>query len=75
MPPPILSRTRKRRIHDRLRDRFWTDQAKPIFAASNIRYELADRVRGLGPGGIGAMHLLARRTGLVQARRSSSCRS
>ena len=36
-----------------------------MFSASNIYYELADRVRGLGPGGIGAMHLEARRTGLI----------
>ena len=58
---------RKRRIQYRLRDRNWTDQPRPMFAASNIQYELADRVRGLGAGGIGAMHLLARRTGLVEA--------
>jgi hypothetical protein len=38
-----------------------------MFAASNIRYELADRTRGLGPGGIGGMHLLARRVGLIEA--------
>jgi len=38
-----------------------------MFTASNIHYELADKVRGLGPGGIGAIHLLARRTGLIQA--------
>ena len=34
-------------------------------AASNIHYELSDRVRGLGSGGIGAMHLLARQTKLI----------
>jgi hypothetical protein len=60
-------RDRRRRIQYRLRDRYWTDQPKPMFGAGNIQYELADRVRGLGPGGIGAMHLLARRTGLVEA--------
>ena len=38
-----------------------------MFTAANIHYELADRVRGLGPGGIGAMHLLARRSGLIEA--------
>ncbi len=38
-----------------------------MFTASNIHYEMADRARGLGPGGIGAMHLLARRTGLIEA--------
>ena len=58
---------RKRRIRRRLRDRQWADQPSPMFRANNIHYELADRVRGLGPGGIGAMHLLARRTGLVEA--------
>jgi hypothetical protein len=38
-----------------------------MFTASNIHYELADKSRGLAPGGIGAMHLLARRTGLIEA--------
>jgi len=38
-----------------------------MFTAGNIHYELSDRVRGLGPGGIGAMHLLARRTGHIEA--------
>jgi len=58
---------RKRRIQYRLRDRNWSDQPRPMFAASNIHYELGDRTRGLGAGGIGAMHRLARRTGLVEA--------
>ena len=30
-----------------------------MIAAHNIHYELGDRVQGLGPGGIGAMLLLA----------------
>jgi hypothetical protein len=34
-------------------------------AASDIRYEIADRVRGIAPGGIGAIHLLARKIGLI----------
>jgi len=38
-----------------------------MFTARNIRYELAEKARGLGVGGIGAMHLLARRTGLIEA--------
>ena len=38
-----------------------------MFTARNIQYELADRARGLSAGGIGAMHLLALRTGLVDA--------
>lgn len=58
---------RGRRIQYRLRDIHWAPRAEPMFTASNIHYELADRTRGLGPGGIGAMHLLARRTGLAEA--------
>ncbi|MBE7457348.1 MAG: IS1380 family transposase [Planctomycetia bacterium] len=57
---------RKRRIAWRLRDRQWTDQPRPMFRASNIHYELTARERGLGEGGIGLMHRLATRTGLVK---------
>ena len=38
-----------------------------MFSAGNIHYEIADRARGLAYGGVGAMHLLARQTGLVKA--------
>jgi hypothetical protein len=38
-----------------------------MFAARNIRYEVAERDRGLAHGGIGAMHLLARKVGLIDA--------
>ena len=38
-----------------------------MMAASNIHYDIAQRSRGLGCGGIGAMHLLVRRTGLIEA--------
>jgi hypothetical protein len=58
---------RKRRLQARLRQRQWEPQDKPMFTASNIHYELADKIRGLGAGGIGMMHLLARRTGLIDA--------
>jgi hypothetical protein len=36
-----------------------------MFRGRNLRYQGSDRVQGLGPGGIGAMHLLAQRTGLA----------
>ena len=38
-----------------------------MLRARNIRYELAGRARGIACGGIGAMHLLAQRTGLAEA--------
>ena len=38
-----------------------------MFRASHVQYEHSDRVRGLASGGIGAMHRLAQRSGLVAA--------
>ena len=38
-----------------------------MYTARPIQYEHSDRVRGLGSGGIGAMHRLAQHTGLVAA--------
>jgi len=58
---------RKRRIAFRLRERVWSPQDRPMFSAGNVHYELAERVRGLGTGGIGAMQALARRSGLIEA--------
>jgi len=58
---------RKQRIKFRLRDINWPEQSKPMFSAANIHYQMADRARGLAYGGIGAMHLLARKTGLIEA--------
>jgi hypothetical protein len=43
----------------------WQDQARPMLKASNIHYEMAPLVQGLNCGGIGAMHLLVQRLGLV----------
>lgn len=38
-----------------------------MFTARNIHYEIGDRSRGIAHGGIGAMHLLARQIGLINA--------
>ena len=45
--------SRKRRIQYRLRHRNWVPQDRPMLTASNIHYDLSDRIRGLGVGGIG----------------------
>jgi hypothetical protein len=37
-----------------------------MFKASNIHYEMADRVAAMNCGGIGAMHLMVQRLGLVE---------
>jgi len=57
----------KRRIQRRLRRMHWEDQPDPMFTASNIHYEVADRVSGITCGGIGVIHKLAQQTGLVKA--------
>jgi len=41
--------------------------AGPELSASTIRYEVSDRVSAIACGGIGAMHVLARKVGLVDA--------
>jgi hypothetical protein len=38
-----------------------------MFTATDIHYEIAERARGLAPGGIGALHTLARHVGLIEA--------
>jgi hypothetical protein len=58
---------RKRRIERRLRKMQWAKQDQPMLSASNIHYEVADKTRAIGCGGIGAMHLLAQQLGLVEA--------
>lgn len=57
----------KRNLARRLRRREWAEQARPMFGGGCLRYEMADRVRAIVCGGIGAFHTLARQTGLVKA--------
>ena len=56
----------KRRLARRL-ERTGGNRGKPMFDASNIRYEMADKVHGINVGGIGAVHQLAREIGLIDA--------
>jgi hypothetical protein len=57
----------KRRIERRLDKRNLQGCERPMFTASNIQYEISGRERGMAHGGIGAMHTLARRLGLIDA--------
>jgi len=56
----------KRQIERRLQPVAWAEQPEPMLAAKNIQYEIAERSRGVAAGGIGAMHLVAQRSGLVE---------
>jgi hypothetical protein len=57
----------KRKIRLRLDRPVTTASPEPVLSAANIHYEAAARTRGIACGGIGAIHLLARKLGLPQA--------
>ena len=61
-----LLRERRRRILDRLAHVPQPERDQPMMTACNIHYELGERVGGLAAGGIGAMLLLAHKTGLIR---------
>ena len=68
MKPSVLDklRRRKRRVQKRINPPLPVpERSEPVLTASNIHYEIADRTRGIAPGGIGAIHLLARKVGLI----------
>lgn len=62
---PKILRNRKKRIAQRLEPRSWCNQEEPMFSGSNVHFEMAEKAQGLGCGGIGAIHLLAQKIGLV----------
>lgn len=51
----------KQNLETRLERKHYTDQPKPMFNDSNIVYEIAERTRAIGYGGIGALHKMARK--------------
>ena len=57
---------RKRKMEKWLERRNWEGQERPMFKGSNIHYELDGRDKGIACGGIGVIHTLAKRIGLVK---------
>jgi hypothetical protein len=51
----------------RLAPRNFRPNPRPVFTASNIHYDVAERAQAIACGGIGAIHLMAGQIGLVQA--------
>ena len=64
---PERIETRKRSIEQRLNGGLPDDMSQPMFSASNIHYELAERTHAISYGGIGLIHQLAKESGLVEA--------
>jgi Transposase DDE domain group 1 len=58
-------RNGKNRIQRRLDKKHDTIAGQPQFAARNIHYEVSAKTGAITCGGIGAIHLLARRIGLI----------
>src|SRR6266540_2008406 len=63
---PKILRNRKRRIERRLAPRSWKAQPEPMMRGSNIHYELSDKTGATSYGGLGAIHAMVQRLGLVQ---------
>ena len=63
---PKILRNRKARIERRLAPRNWCDQPQPMLRGGNLHYEVAERAGAVGCGGIGAMHTMVQRLGLVK---------
>ncbi len=57
---------RKRRIRRRIENQPGVERHQPMMTASNIHYEISDRIKAVSPGGLGAIHLMAQKLGLVQ---------
>jgi DDE family transposase len=57
----------KRRIQRRLDKTDLRGCSEPMLTASNIHHEIAGRNHGIAVGGIGALHALVRRLGLIEA--------
>lgn len=62
----ILNRN-KRKLAKRLKRKNYSDQSEPMFQPGNLHYEMAERGRAIGFGGIGAVHTLVTRLGLDAA--------
>ena len=61
-----ILRNRKRRIERRLAPRAWEDQPQPMMRGCNIHYEVSEKTRAHAYGGMGAIHTMAQRLGLVE---------
>ena len=57
----------KQNLSDRLARKRYEDQPSAMFKGTNIHYEIADRTRAIGYGGIGALHTLVCSLGLGEA--------
>ncbi len=53
---------RKKKIEKRVERKNWESQPKPMLTATDIHYEVDGRHKGIPCGGIGAVHLMAKKS-------------
>ncbi len=56
---------RKRKLKNRVKKKNWNSQPKPMISGSNIYYDFDGRHQAINNGGIGNIHQLAKRSGLI----------
>ena len=61
-----IFRRRKQKRDRRLKRKPWGDQEYPMFKGRNIHYEVAEKTQAINCGGIGAIHQMVQRCGLVE---------
>jgi hypothetical protein len=61
-----ILRNRKARIERRLAPRNWSAQAQPMLRGRNLCYQMGERTGAVGCGGLGAIHTMVQRLGLVK---------
>jgi len=59
-------RNRKARLERRLAGRTLPDQGRPILHGGNVHYEMGGRTGAVSCGGLGAIHTMVQRLGLVK---------
>ena len=61
-----ILRNRKQRIEQRLAQKNFCDQPQPMLRGGNVHYAVGKRAGAVGCGGLGAMHTMVQRLGLVK---------
>lgn len=56
----------KNKIKRRLKKKQYKDQPKPIMTGRNIHYEMSDKTRAMSYGGVGGIHKMVTKIGLVE---------
>ncbi len=57
---------RKQKIERRLKRKQWAEQELPVFKGKNIHYEVEEKAQAINCGGIGVIHQMVQRLGLVE---------